>query len=129
VKVKQTVGIKRLIFISSMGIYDEVPGERYGSIIEPYRKAPAVYKAAIAAASCLLNASSYLVNTLQSADAFLDRPSSALGQGLAQQSRLQSLQGLVVSALLLFPLLCFSLTPNSLSRPFVLSPGGLAAFY
>jgi hypothetical protein len=42
VKMKQTVGIKRLIFISSMGIYDEVPGERYGSIIEPYRKAPSI---------------------------------------------------------------------------------------
>jgi NAD(P)H-binding len=42
VKVKQTVGIKRLIFISSTGIYDEVPGERYGSIIEPYRKAPSI---------------------------------------------------------------------------------------
>ena len=41
-KVKQTVGIKRLIFVSSMGIYDEVPGERCGSIIEPYRKAPSI---------------------------------------------------------------------------------------
>ena len=25
-----------------MGIYDEVPGERYGSILEPYRKAASV---------------------------------------------------------------------------------------
>jgi uncharacterized protein YbjT (DUF2867 family) len=30
-------GLKRLIFISSMGIYDEVPGERYRSILDPYR--------------------------------------------------------------------------------------------
>lgn len=31
-------GIKRLIWISSMGIYDEVPGEKYGAILDPYRK-------------------------------------------------------------------------------------------
>jgi uncharacterized protein YbjT (DUF2867 family) len=30
-------GIKRLIFISSMGIYGEVPAERYRSILDPYR--------------------------------------------------------------------------------------------
>lgn len=30
-------GVKRLIFISSMGIYGEVPGERYRSILDPYR--------------------------------------------------------------------------------------------
>lgn len=29
--------VKRLIFISSMGIYDEVPGERYHSALDPYR--------------------------------------------------------------------------------------------
>lgn len=30
-------GLKRLIFISSMGIYDEVPGEKYRSVLDPYR--------------------------------------------------------------------------------------------
>ncbi len=30
-------GLKRLIFISSMGIYDEVPGQTYKSILDPYR--------------------------------------------------------------------------------------------
>lgn len=35
-------GVKRLIFISSMGIYDEVPGEKYGSILNPYRKSAEV---------------------------------------------------------------------------------------
>ena len=30
-------GLKRLLFISSMGIYGEVPGERYGSVLDPYR--------------------------------------------------------------------------------------------
>ena len=30
-------GLKRLIFISSMGIYGEVPGEKYGSVLDPYR--------------------------------------------------------------------------------------------
>ncbi|WP_319410885.1 NAD(P)H-binding protein [uncultured Cohaesibacter sp.] len=29
--------LKRLIFVSSMGIYGEVPGERYSSILDPYR--------------------------------------------------------------------------------------------
>src|SRR3954471_13658264 len=29
--------LKRLIFISSMGIYGEVPGERYRSVLNPYR--------------------------------------------------------------------------------------------
>jgi uncharacterized protein YbjT (DUF2867 family) len=31
--------IRRLIFISSMGIYDEVPGQGYDSILDPYRNA------------------------------------------------------------------------------------------
>ncbi|WP_277960727.1 NAD(P)H-binding protein [Pseudomonas sp. RIT-To-2] len=30
--------VSRLIFVSSMGIYDEVPGERYGKILDPYRE-------------------------------------------------------------------------------------------
>ncbi|GAC1408080.1 MAG: SDR family oxidoreductase [Burkholderiaceae bacterium] len=39
------VGLKRLIFISSMGIYGEVPGEKYRSILDPYRDAAAVIEA------------------------------------------------------------------------------------
>ena len=35
-------GVKRLIFISSMGIYDEVPGQGYDSILDPYRNAAQV---------------------------------------------------------------------------------------
>jgi uncharacterized protein YbjT (DUF2867 family) len=35
-------GLKRLIFISSMGIYGEVPGERHRSILDPYRDSAAV---------------------------------------------------------------------------------------
>lgn len=35
-------GLRRLIFISSMGIYQEVPGQRYGSVLDPYRKSAAV---------------------------------------------------------------------------------------
>jgi uncharacterized protein YbjT (DUF2867 family) len=38
-------GVRRLIFISSMGIYDEVPGERYGSVLDPYRKAAGIIEA------------------------------------------------------------------------------------
>lgn len=29
--------VGRVIFISSMGIYDEVPGDRYRSVLDPYR--------------------------------------------------------------------------------------------
>lgn len=35
VKAMTAAGVKRLIFISSMGIYDEVPRERHGSILVP----------------------------------------------------------------------------------------------
>jgi hypothetical protein len=35
-------GVRRLIWISSMGIHEEVPGGPYGSILEPYRRAARV---------------------------------------------------------------------------------------
>jgi len=41
----QATGLKRLIFISSMGIYGEVPGERYRSVLDPYRDSAAVIEA------------------------------------------------------------------------------------
>jgi uncharacterized protein YbjT (DUF2867 family) len=41
----QEARVKRLIFISSMGIYDEIPGERHGSILDPYRQAARVIEA------------------------------------------------------------------------------------
>jgi uncharacterized protein YbjT (DUF2867 family) len=34
--------VKRIIFISSMGIYDEIPGEKHGSVLEPYIKSAAI---------------------------------------------------------------------------------------
>lgn len=37
VQAMKAGGIRRLIFISSMGIYDEVPGQRYDRILDPYR--------------------------------------------------------------------------------------------
>jgi uncharacterized protein YbjT (DUF2867 family) len=39
------VGPKRLIFISAMGIYGEVPGEKYRSILDPYRDSAALIEA------------------------------------------------------------------------------------
>jgi uncharacterized protein YbjT (DUF2867 family) len=45
VRAMNKVGLKRLIFISSMGIYNEVPGESHGSILDPYRKSAAVIEA------------------------------------------------------------------------------------
>ncbi|MBN8469940.1 NAD(P)H-binding protein [Corallococcus exiguus] len=38
-------GLRRLIFISSMGIHGEVPGERYSSVLDPYRDSAAVIEA------------------------------------------------------------------------------------
>jgi uncharacterized protein YbjT (DUF2867 family) len=35
-------GVKRLIFISSMGIYGEVPGERYRGVLDPCRDSAAL---------------------------------------------------------------------------------------
>jgi uncharacterized protein YbjT (DUF2867 family) len=37
IEAMHATGVKRLIFISSMGIYSEVPGERYRSVLDPYR--------------------------------------------------------------------------------------------
>jgi uncharacterized protein YbjT (DUF2867 family) len=37
-----TEGVRRLIFISSMGIYSEVPGEHYRSVLDPYRDSAAL---------------------------------------------------------------------------------------
>ena len=45
VQAMHSAGLRRLIFISSMGIYGEVPGEKYGSILDPYRDSAAVIEA------------------------------------------------------------------------------------
>ena len=42
VEAMHATGLRRLIFISSMGIYGEVPGERYRSVLDPYRDSAAV---------------------------------------------------------------------------------------
>ncbi len=42
VQAMQATGLKRLIFVSSMGIYGEVPGERYERVLDPYRDSAAV---------------------------------------------------------------------------------------
>jgi uncharacterized protein YbjT (DUF2867 family) len=41
----RAAGLKRLIFVSSMGIYGEVPCERYRSILDPYRDSAALIEA------------------------------------------------------------------------------------
>lgn len=45
VDAMHAVGLKRLIFVSSMGIYGEVLGQRYRSILDPYRDSAAVIEA------------------------------------------------------------------------------------
>ncbi len=42
VEAMHAADLKRLIFISSMGIYSEVPGEKYRSVLDPYRDSAAV---------------------------------------------------------------------------------------
>jgi len=45
VRAMHEAGVKRLIFVASMGIYGEVPGETYRSVLDPYRDAAAVIEA------------------------------------------------------------------------------------
>lgn len=45
VQAMKDTGIRRLIFISSMGIYDEVPDQHFGSVLTPYRESTAVIEA------------------------------------------------------------------------------------
>lgn len=45
VDIMHATGLRRLIFISSMGIYGEVPSERYCSVLAPYRDSAAVIEA------------------------------------------------------------------------------------
>ena len=42
--MKET-GVRRVIFVSSMGIYSEVPGEHYRGVLDPYRDGAAVIEA------------------------------------------------------------------------------------
>jgi uncharacterized protein YbjT (DUF2867 family) len=45
VDAMHATGLRRLIFISSMGIYDEVPGAKHGSVLDPYRDSARVIEA------------------------------------------------------------------------------------
>ncbi len=45
VRAMHATGLTRLLFISSMGIYGEVPGERYLPVLDPYRDSAAVIEA------------------------------------------------------------------------------------
>ena len=45
IQAMQDTGLKRLVFISSMGIYDEVIGANYGPILDPYRESAAEIEA------------------------------------------------------------------------------------
>jgi uncharacterized protein YbjT (DUF2867 family) len=45
VHAMHAAGVKRLIFVSSMGIYGEVPGELYRSVLDPYRDSAVVIEA------------------------------------------------------------------------------------
>ena len=45
VAAMHATGVRRLIFVSSMGIYGEVPGQKYRSILDPYRDSAAIIEA------------------------------------------------------------------------------------
>ena len=42
VRAMSEAGVRRLIWISSMGIYDEVPGQKYSRVLDPYRDSASV---------------------------------------------------------------------------------------
>lgn len=46
VPAMKKAGVKRLIFVSSMGIYGEVPDARYQSMLDPYRDSAGIVAAA-----------------------------------------------------------------------------------
>lgn len=45
IEAMHAAGLQRLIFMSSMGIYGEVPGEKYRSVLDPYRDSAALIEA------------------------------------------------------------------------------------
>ncbi|HTX68804.1 MAG TPA: NAD(P)H-binding protein [Thermoleophilia bacterium] len=45
VEAMDETGLRRLVFISSMGIYDEVPGQTYSGVLDSYRDAAEVIEA------------------------------------------------------------------------------------
>jgi uncharacterized protein YbjT (DUF2867 family) len=45
IQAMRACGLRRLVFISSMGIYDEVPGQKAGSVLDPYRESAAEIEA------------------------------------------------------------------------------------
>ena len=45
VQAMDAAGVRRLVWISSMGIYDEVPGQRYSRVLDPYRDSARVIEA------------------------------------------------------------------------------------
>jgi uncharacterized protein YbjT (DUF2867 family) len=45
VEAMRSCGVERLVFISSMGIYDEVPGQKAGSVLDPYRDSASAIEA------------------------------------------------------------------------------------
>jgi uncharacterized protein YbjT (DUF2867 family) len=45
VNAMHDTGVRRLVWISSMGIYGEVPGQSYSSVLDPYRDSARVIEA------------------------------------------------------------------------------------
>lgn len=45
VSAMQQTGLKRLIWISSMGIYEEVPEEKFDAVLDPYRASAKIIEA------------------------------------------------------------------------------------
>lgn len=80
-------GVKRLIFVSSMGIYDEIPGERHGSILEPYCRSAALVEASdldytIVRPAWLNNTDEIDYETTQKGDPFKN-PGAVVSQSVA----------------------------------------------
>lgn len=92
-------GLKRLIFISSMGIYGEVQGERYRSVLDPYRDSASVIEASDPG-SAVYSATKHAVR--------------ALSEGLRQEVKPYNIRTTVIS-----PGVVATELPNSVTDPAV----------
>ncbi|MDN5370899.1 NAD(P)H-binding protein [Shewanella fodinae] len=76
VQTMRDTGIRRLVFVTSMGVYDEIPGAPFGSILQPYRDATQIIEQSgldytIIRPACLNNRDEISYGTTQKGEAFI----------------------------------------------------------
>jgi uncharacterized protein YbjT (DUF2867 family) len=88
VTAMKKTGVKRLIFISSMGIYEEVPGERYGAILDPYRNSARVIEASdldytVLRPACLNDGDEIAYGTTRKGEPFVNKDKTVSRRSVA----------------------------------------------